>query len=188
MGQRLLDLMIARKPCRTLIAEGLMIVAYQNGVVESKFSSPTNSKGIRSKYKIDSIPTVLLALTGPDGAAWRILIGDRSGKLTLLSLPHLLLVEEMQNHSQPISCLSAQQRSGGLVILSGHEDGTVMAYGQQLPSGSVQLFQVENTVDALRCESELIHVHSGWERKIVYWDGTPKQNPGQLQKRLPIVA
>jgi hypothetical protein len=94
----------------------------------------------------------------------------------------------MQNHSQPISCLSAQQRSGGLVILSGHEDGTVMAYGQQLPSGSVQLFQVENTVDALRCESELIHVHSGWERKIVYWDGSPKQNPGQLQKRLPIVA
>ena len=182
--------MLSRKPCRTLLAEGLKVVAYPSGMIyvnmhshpdshlysifDSRYSRATVSKGMRASYDIGAKPTVLLALAGPNGNAWRLLVGAGDGSPTLLSLPNMVLVENLQPHDCKVTSLAAHRRSGGTVLLSGDCDGIVCVHGEQIPGGRVKLFTVAGVVDALRCETAYIHVHIGWERKILHWDGTVK--------------
>jgi hypothetical protein len=86
--------------------------------------------------------------------------------------------------------LAAQHRSGGTVLLSGDRDGVVFVHGEQIPDGRKKLFSVDGVVDALRCENEYIHVHTGWSRQILRWDGTVKGNSeaGMQQRIIANVA
>lgn len=194
--------MMSRKPCRTLLAEGLKVVAYPNGMIyvnmqsypDSHFDThsfgASTSPGIRTSFNIAAKPTVLLALAGPNGNAWRLLVGAGDGSLTLLSLPNMVLVKNLQPHDCEVTSLAAQRRSGGTVLLSGDRDGIVFVHGEQIPDGRMKLFSVDGVVDALRCESEYIHVHTGWSRQILHWDGKVKGNSetGMQQRIIANVA
>ena len=194
-----------RKPCRTLLAAGLKVVAYPRGMIYVNMRSSPNSlndtqvdghsfttsasRGIRASFNIGAKPTVLLALSGPNGMAWRLLVGARDGSLTLLSLPNMVLVERLQPHDCEITSLSAHPRNGGTVLLSGDRNGDVCVHGEQIPGGSVKLFSVNGVINAIHCESEYIHVHIGWERQILHWDGTVKgKSYASKQQRITVNA
>ena len=197
--------MHSRKPCRTLLAEGLKVVAYPSGMIYVNMRSYPNSlddkqvdahsfmtsasRGIRASFNIGAKPTVMLALSGPNGMAWRLLVGAQDGGLTLLSLPNMVLVERLEPHDCEITSLSAHRRSGDTVLLSGDRNGIVCVHGEEFPGGSVKLFSVGGVVNAIHCESEYIHVHMGWKRQILHWDGTVKgKSDSSMQQRITVNA
>jgi len=188
-----------------LLAEGLKVVAYPSGMINVNMRSYPNSldgtqveahsfttsicRGTRASFNIGAKPTVLLALSGPNEIAWRLLVGAGDGSLTLLSLPNMVLIERLQPHDCEITSLSAHRGSDGTVLLSGDSNGIVCVHGEQIPGGSVKLFSVDGAINAIHCESEYIHVHIGWERQILYWDGTVKgKSDASKQQRITVNA
>jgi hypothetical protein len=152
-------------PTRDLIAENLKLSAYPSGLL--KCISGT----IRTQIFLPARATVMLALAGPKGDAWRVLIGDDCGGLSLYSLPNLIEVKSWRPHEHPIRSLTAQRRHGGLALLSGDENGGVFIHGEHIPSESLELFNIGGPVSAIRCVGEHIHVNVGWQRHVMHWDG-----------------
>lgn len=157
--------MSRRPPCLSLVSSNLLVNAYPDGRLTCKMGSS------KAFTRLSGKATALLALVGPNGEAWRILVGDHKGGLTLLSLPNLVEVHHWRPHEDEITCLNAERRSNGLVLLSGDMVGKVMAHGDQIPGHSLELFSVDGRVGALRSLDERLHVHVGWKRHILHWDG-----------------
>lgn len=159
------NFMTRMTPTRDLIAGELKLSAYPSGLLKCKLGL------IRSRVMLPARVTVMLALTGPNGDLWRVFIGDDAGGLALFSLPNLIEVRSWHSHAHPVRSLTAKRRHGGLTLLSGDEAGNIFVHGEHIPSNSLELFNVNGPVSAIRCVEDAIHINVGWDRHILHWNG-----------------
>lgn len=138
--------------------------------------------------------TVLLGLGGPQGHIWRVAVGDRTGAISLLTLPELNLVESWAPHQAPVTALFAESSdTGEMRLISADSDGDVRIVGADLPREGRLLRRLGERITAIRAESDRLILMCGWQRRVFSRVGeqiaTPVASKPQreVKTRLPVV-
>lgn len=122
------------------------------------------------RARIEVLSSVLLGLKGPTGHIDRIVVGDRMGGITILSISDLSIIDKFMTKGSPILSLCSSSMSGES-ILAGCKNGQVFLVGANIPGRVIELFELEGPASALRVIGQNLHIQQGWERKIVDWKG-----------------
>tara|TARA_B100000035_G_C20968900_1_gene540115 strand:+ start:498 stop:998 length:501 start_codon:yes stop_codon:yes gene_type:complete len=154
-----------RAVIRSLVTQYGTLVALDDASIIWK------QKGEREKrLKITAQASVILGLIGPNGRINRVVIGDDYGGISFVSIPKMELIERFVVGDSRIRSLCCSSISGESILV-GCEDGKVHMVGQNVPNNVVTLFELEGPASALRVEGTVLHIHQGWERKVVDWMG-----------------
>ena len=128
-------------------------------------------KGERERrLKLPAPASVILGLVGPNGRIDRVVIGDDYGGVSFVSIPEMELFERYVVGTSRIRSICCSSISGESILV-GCEDGKVIMVGQNVPDNMVLLFELDGPASALKVEGTNLHIHQGWERKVVDWLG-----------------
>ena len=128
-------------------------------------------KGERERrLKLPAQASVILGLVGPNGRIDRVVIGDDYGGVSFVSIPGMELIERYVVGMSKIRSICCSSISGDSILV-GCEDGKVIMVGHNVPNNMVLLFELDGPASALKVEGTNLHIHQGWERKVVDWLG-----------------
>ena len=128
-------------------------------------------KGERERrLKLAAQASVILGLVGPNGRIDRVVIGDDYGGVSFVSIPGMELIERYVVGMSRIRSFCCSSISGDSILV-GCEDGKVIMVGHNVPNNMVLLFELDGPASALKVEGTNLHIHQGWDRKVVDWLG-----------------
>ncbi len=128
-------------------------------------------KGERERrLKLPAPASVILGLVGPNGRINRVVVGDDYGGVSFVSIPEMELFERYVVGTSRIRSICCSSISGESILV-GCEDGKVIMVGQNVPNNMVLLLELDGPASALKVEGTNLHIHQGWERKVVDWLG-----------------
>lgn len=145
-----------------------------DGLISAHLDRSVQFRPHRGKQRRILLPyqvTVMLACTGPQDNAFRLVVGDRAGSVHLLSLPELKLVKSTELSKSPISALEIHRPNGGWRLIAGCENGELHALGKGIPGGNLLLFNISSPINLIRSTDEILTIHSGWSREVRHWNG-----------------
>ncbi len=122
------------------------------------------------RVKLSAPASVLLGLIGPSGKIDRVIVGDDYGGVSFISLTEMKLIERIEVGDSKIRSLCSSSMSGESILV-GCEDGKVHLVGKNVPNNYVTLFELDGPASALKVEGTNLHIHQGWNRKVVDWLG-----------------
>ena len=154
-----------RAVIRSLVTQYGTLVALDDASIIWK------QKGERERrLKIAAQASVLLGLIGPNGKIDRVVVGDDYGGVSFISIPEMDLIDRYVVGMSKIRSLCCSSISGESILV-GCEDGKVHMVGQNVPDNKVTLFELDGPASALKVEGTNLHIHQGWNRKVVDWLG-----------------
>ena len=158
-------LLSMRTPIRTLISKTGICRAYNDYTIEW-----SDHSRFPSSVRLDSLPTVMLALKGPGLEIDSILVGTERGHIYHLAIPGLFEITryEVSQHSvRSISRINSTSRN----ILVGMQDGSVWMAGPKIPNSVFKLFETKRPITSLQVVHDQVYIQSGWSHSTHFLDG-----------------
>ena len=126
--------------------------------------------GKQKRVKLEARASVLLGLMGPMGMIDKIVVGNEYGGINFILLSTMEVIDKFSVGNSEIRSLCSSSMSGESVLV-GCENGSVHMVGKNVPNRVIRLFELDGPASALKIVGQDLHIHQGWERKIVAWDG-----------------
>ena len=82
-----------------MVAQVVRSIVMPNGIVTAHADRNLIFKPVNGRERIAKLPrrvTVMMGCLGPQGVVFRLLVGDASGAVHLLSLPEMKLIQSTQ--------------------------------------------------------------------------------------------
>ena len=147
-----------------ITAEGC-IIAMDDGTI-----TWTPRKGELKRVRLDSQASVILGLIGPKGRIDRVVVGDNSGTVNIISLPQMTVIDRYVTGKSTIRSLCASSISSECILV-GCEDGRVCLIGQKIPDKVVELFELDGPASAMKVVGQSLHIQQGWKCLTMDWTG-----------------
>ncbi len=157
-----------------MVAQVVRSIVMPNGIVTAHADRNLIFKPVNGRERIAKLPrrvTVMMGCLGPQGVVFRLLVGDASGAVHLLSLPELKLIQSTRLSMSRVTALALHEPSGKKMVIAGLDNGEIHAIGDNLPDGSLKLFKLETTIGLICSTDEILTIHSGWTRDVRHWNG-----------------
>ena len=151
---------------RSLTTSEGTLVAMDDGLI---VWNPTNDRPIRQR--LETLPTVLLAIRGPMGRIDTAVVGNTMGEEIVLTLPRLEVVQRFVVKGGSIRAVSLVN-DASMKLLAGTQNGEVWCLDEQGDVREHLLFSIDGPVSSLHCDSGIVHVRSAWIHHMHAWDGT----------------
>jgi hypothetical protein len=144
---------------RSLVVEAGILNSHADGMVRL-----WPRHGRARNTRLPETATCLLALIGPQGKVWRVAIGDRSGAITLLSVPELNVLARWKMHRAPITAICVDDsRISVRGMISADAEGDIRMIGDDVEQKHSLLARVRSRPTSLRVINDEIIVMSGWK-------------------------
>jgi len=156
-----------RTVIRSLVTANGYIVAMDDGTIAW---NPKN--GQHKRIKISAQASVMLGLMNPFGEIARVVVGDVSGCITIISLSEMSVVDRFVTKDSAVRSLCSSSKSDESILV-GCENGSILLVGQNVPGRVVTLFKLDGPASALRVVGQSLHIQQGWERLMLDWTGLP---------------
>ena len=156
-----------RTVIRSLVTVNGYIVAMDDGTI-----AWTPKNGQHKRLRLNALASVMLGLMNPFGEIDRVVIGDVSGCITIISLSDMKMLDRFVTKNSTVRSLCSSSKSDESILV-GCENGEILLIGQNVPGRVVTLFKLDGPASALRVVGQSIHIQQGWERLMLDWTGLP---------------
>ena len=157
-----------------MVAQVVRSIVMPNGIVTAHADRKIIFKPVNGRERIAKLPrrvTVMMGCPGPQGVIFRLLVGDASGAVHLISLPELQLIQSTRLSMSPVTALALHEPSGKKMVIAGLDNGEIHAISDDLPDRSLKLFKLESSIGLICSTEEILTIHSGWTRDVRHWNG-----------------
>ena len=156
-----------RTVIRSLVTSNGYVVAMDDGTI-----AWTPKNGQHKRINISAQASVMLGLMDTFGEIDRVVIGDVTGCVTIISLSNMAVIDRFVTKNSTVRSLCTSSKSDDSILV-GCENGVILLVGESVPGRMVTLFKLDGPASALRVVGQSLHIQQGWERLMLDWTGLP---------------
>lgn len=155
---------------RSIISSSGSCFAYSDNTISWK----TNS-GFVSSNRLPTQTSVILGTKNANGELGKLILGGNNGRVYVMSLPNLNVIDEFDVGQSRIRCLTIVDDVGKR-FLAGMENGEVWNLGEKVPNRKIKLFSIGGPISSLAVVNDTILCQQGWTRRIFDWEGNERNS------------
>ena len=164
---------------RSIISSNGSCFAYSDNTISWK----TNA-GFSSSNRLPTQTSVILGTKNANGELGRLIVGGINGRLYIMSLPNLNIIDEYDIGKSKVRCITIVDDAGKRFLV-GLENGEVWNVGVKIPNRKIMLFCTNGPVSSLACVNDAILCQQGWTRRIFDWEGNERSSLNETDSYRP---